>query len=453
MQAYSLLAHELRQHLRLIFLVFLLGSLITVLISLLLPPVYRSSTLILLQEQRLPTSYVESPISLDLGKRLHTISAQIMSRARLEQIINKFKLYESAPSMEKKVEIMRRSVEVQVNKEDTFRISFEHRSPEIAQRTTAELARLFMEENLRDRSLQAANTLVFLEGELKALGRTLEVQEGALRVYKERHIGVLPEQQSANLRALDRLQAQYHSNSEALQATRSRKMELEMKNGDVEILSDVPSEPQLEKLKAALADKRAQYTERHPDVRQLARQVAQMEATLHANRKPPRPEALSAQMTPIDREVSTLETEQETLLRDINDYQGRIERLPEVESKLTLLTRDYETTRDNYQALLKKKFEAQLSISSENKQQNSAFKTLDAANLPVAPISPRRDLIMIFGILASLAIGLGVGYFMTLLDTTIRTEADLQTFFKNPVLTVIPELAPQKSQVFRSHSS
>ena len=58
-----------------------------------LPNVYRADTLILVVPQRVPESYVRSTVTTRIEDRLQSISQQILSRTRLEQIVQDFNLY------------------------------------------------------------------------------------------------------------------------------------------------------------------------------------------------------------------------------------------------------------------------------------------------------------------------------------------------------------------------
>jgi uncharacterized protein involved in exopolysaccharide biosynthesis len=141
-----------------------------------------------------------------------------------------------------------------------------------------------------------------------------------------------------------------------------------------------------------------------------------------------------------NRDVAQLEQQMTTIQESIQKFQGRIERLPEVEQRMILLTRDYETTQRNYQALLNKKFEARMSVNLEKKQKDAAFKILDPAYLPAKPARPKRMLILLAGLFASLAAGFAAAFVLESLDNTVRSEADLANVSKFPVLTVIPTL-------------
>ena len=67
-----------------------------------LPNLYRSDTLILVVPQRVPENYVKSTVTTRIEDRLQSIQQQILSRTRLERIIQDFNLYAEA----RKVAIM-----------------------------------------------------------------------------------------------------------------------------------------------------------------------------------------------------------------------------------------------------------------------------------------------------------------------------------------------------------
>ena len=95
-----------------LFIVFTMG-LIYYIIT---PRMYRASTLIFVQKQKVPTNYIRPTVTGNQDERIRTIQQQVTSRTNLENLINKFNLYASNnPSdkemiMEEKVDIMRKSI-------------------------------------------------------------------------------------------------------------------------------------------------------------------------------------------------------------------------------------------------------------------------------------------------------------------------------------------------------
>lgn len=58
-----------------------------------LPKIYRATTVILVQPQQVPQSYVQPTITASVTDRLNTITQEILSRTRLEKVIEEFNLY------------------------------------------------------------------------------------------------------------------------------------------------------------------------------------------------------------------------------------------------------------------------------------------------------------------------------------------------------------------------
>jgi uncharacterized protein involved in exopolysaccharide biosynthesis len=218
-----------------LMLAFILGTTCAVLYSYRLPPLYRASTLILVEPQRIPAAYVSSTVTSTVQERLSTISQQILSRTNLERIIVQFNLYQhqmpvsnrgpstdgrqqstgellryrfrqlmgrilpmfdqSVPPMEVLVERMRKDIDVKVmGGNNAFSIAYVGSDPLTVMKVTNILASLFIDENLRIREQQAQGTSEFLANEHAEAKKELEKQENALKEFKEQRMGALPEQ-------------------------------------------------------------------------------------------------------------------------------------------------------------------------------------------------------------------------------------------------------------------
>ena len=121
-----------------------------------LPKMYRATTLILVTPQKVPESFIRPTVTSKIEERLQSISQEIMSRTRLEQVISEFKLYsEEAKSLsqEEIIELMRKDIQVEIKgKEGYFTISYTGKDPRIVTMVTNKLASLFIEENLKLRN-------------------------------------------------------------------------------------------------------------------------------------------------------------------------------------------------------------------------------------------------------------------------------------------------------------
>src|SRR5271157_2814795 len=125
----------------------------------LLPPKYRSETVILIEQQKVPEHYVESNIAVDQQQRLQTMSEQILSRTRLVALIDSFHLYggnAKRRDSDALVEQMRKDIKIELitgsrDQLSAFKVSYSAVSPQLARDVTKELTSLFINENLQNR--------------------------------------------------------------------------------------------------------------------------------------------------------------------------------------------------------------------------------------------------------------------------------------------------------------
>jgi polysaccharide chain length determinant protein (PEP-CTERM system associated) len=456
---------------------------LTVLIVFSIPATYQSTTLILVEAQKVPETLVRTTVTTPIEDRLQAISQQILSRTRLQRVIEKFDLYQSnaprpegwiakwwerfrygrpaesssAPVTLDHVERLRRNIDIQVprgrNPGSIISIAFIGADPRTVMDVTNELASLFIEENLRVREAQAEGTTEFLENELQQMKVRLEAHEEALRSFKERSMGELPEQLETNLRTLDRLQIERQMLENSLKNAEDRYADLSRQlTGDAPGGGGSPSTGagRLQALRTRLANLRTEYTEEYPDIVSLKKEIAAVEADLAAQTTTstlpdmPGGDAGNAQLAEQRREIQTIRQRQQVVVAQIKDYEKRVERTPHREQQLAMVLRDYENVRRSYQTLLDKRQEAKIAESLERRQKAEIFRVLDPANFPERPYQPNRPLLILLGIAGGLVAGIGLAVFREQLDASIKTEADLvEASTGIPMLAVVPFVAPR----------
>ncbi|MDP2390080.1 MAG: hypothetical protein Q8N52_07115, partial [Acidobacteriota bacterium] len=264
------------------------------------PNSYRSETLILVVPQRVPESYVRSTVTARIEDRLQTISQQIMSRTRLEQIVQDFNLYQKERAekqlMEDIVERMRtKDIGIDIVKGDAFRVSYNADDPRTAMRVTERLASLFIDESLRDREVLAEGTNQFLATQLDEARRQLVLNEKKLEEYQALHNGELPSQMAANLQGLHNAEMALQTIGESLNRDRERRLLLERSVADIVEAPDtpaagaaVPSEmartlaDELRTSEQALLAVELKLKPEHPDVKRLRRNVDEVRKRVEA---------------------------------------------------------------------------------------------------------------------------------------------------------------------------
>ncbi len=73
-----------------------------------LPPVYRSTATILIEEQDIPSDLVRSTVTSYADQRIQVISQRVMTRSNLKSIIDKYSLYQEESRVETSERIIKR---------------------------------------------------------------------------------------------------------------------------------------------------------------------------------------------------------------------------------------------------------------------------------------------------------------------------------------------------------
>jgi polysaccharide chain length determinant protein (PEP-CTERM system associated) len=467
----------------LILLPFAIGLAAAPFVAQRIAPVYRSETLIMVMPQRVPDSYVKSTVTATVADRLPSISDQILSRSRLEKVIGDFDLYpemrQRAP-MEDVIRKMRVDIgPIQIQPgAQSFRVSYGSGDPATAQKVTARLASLFIDENSQDRESQAESTNVFLESQLEEAKARLLEHERKLEAYRQMHAGELPTQLDGNLRAIQTAQLQLQSISESSNRGSERRLLLERQLADAQTLpvaitqpglipntpesqAALPTAQQLEQAERALDAMKLRYTEEHPERRKLERTVRDLrERVAEEARRPVQPPAsntaqtlaeqarqkrirdLQADLEVIDRQLDANQTEEKRLKALIDDYQRKVDAVPSRESELVELTRDYDVLKKTYDGLLTKREDSKLAANMERRQIGEQFRILDSASLPVRPANQTRRLAFsLMGAVAGLGFGLLATAFLVYRDSSFRREDDVVRLLDLPVLALVPTIA------------
>jgi polysaccharide chain length determinant protein (PEP-CTERM system associated) len=463
-----------------------------------LPKVYRATTLVLVTPQKVPENFVRPTVTSKIEDRLQSISQEIMSRTRLEQVVAELKLFpEQAKvmSQEEIIEMMRKNIDVEIKgKEGFFTISYTGGDPKTVTLVTNKLASLFIEENLKLREQQAQGTSDFLSVELNTVRTTLEKQEKAITEFKKQHISELPEQRDANLKILEQLQLQSQKINDSLKAAQDRKVMIQKQLSDMKIQmvlgrtsgnsesakeegaatttdsdssqSPVPTqrgpsyyEAQLLRARNVLTELKLRYTGRHPDIVAAEKYVAELEQKVdemkaretgkktkveEADIVPPSVvasfKAMENQLMATELEMKRLQQEDDKIKARIAAFQARIENTPMRELAMTTLARDYQNTKESYQTLLKKSQEAQQAENLERRQKGEQFKVIDPARIPEKPLQGKVFKILLFGLLAGVGSGLAMAFVREQMDRSFRDAGDLEATMEFKVLANIPKI-------------
>jgi protein tyrosine kinase modulator len=224
---------------------------------------------------------------------------------------------------------------------------------------------------------------------------------------------------------------------------------LEKQTGDVN--SSAEQSKELTKLRSELAAAREKYSPDHPDVIRLTKAVAAQEAALKqqpapereaAKEKPDNPAyiTLQAQLEGIKTQYQSLTAQHERLKAKLAEYEKRLQESPEVERNYAMLNRDYQSSSMRYQEIKKKQNEAQIGQELEKERKGERFSLIDPPQLPEQPVKPKRPVIIILGLVLSMAGGFGFAAVGEGMDNSVRGARAVTNLLEAPPLSVIPYL-------------
>jgi polysaccharide chain length determinant protein (PEP-CTERM system associated) len=433
-------------------------------LTLFVQPEYVSQTLVLIEQQKVPDSYVKPVVSEDLNARLASMQEQILSRSRLQPIIERFNLY-PAMGMDARIDKVRKDITIKPIESQIARtgglpgffISFKAGEAQTAQQVCGEITSLFVSENLHAREQSAEGTTEFLKQQLADAKRSLDDQDEKLANFQRAYAGKLPGEESGNMGMLTSLNTQLDAATQAL-----ARMEQDKTYGETMLASQTANLPssdtqraqpqaqqaELSSLIAQEADLSSRYTADYPDVVTVRRKIKELRAEMaKAPTSAPAPVAapsnrnepasivsMRAQLRGLDQSIAQKKRDQMSIQSQLRQYQDRISSSPAVQAEYSQITRGHQTAQAFYDDLLGKMNQSKMATDLERRQQGEQFKVMDAPNLPDGPSFPKRSAFLGAGLGAGILLGLVIIAWIEYRDTAVRSERDIWAFTKLPTL-------------------
>ena len=436
-------------------------------------PQYTSTSLVLIEEQKVPEGYVKPVVTEDLVQRITRLQQRALSAEELRPLTEKLKL--SDPGLATSMDDIRMNVKIQsvqaavpgsASKGDVpgFNVSFTGNNPRQAQTICSEVTGIIIRENFSDREEIAKQTTEFLGRQAQDAKQILDGLDSRLAVFKARYLGQLPEDSEKNLQILMGLNQQLEAASQTLNRAQQDKAYAESvlaqqlaawkssadDNADPKIL-----QKQMGELQSQLLQLKARYTDDYPevikakaDIKALQKKIDDVNAAAASNdsakdtkasvAEPPEIQQLRLQIHQQKENIAQVTRAQQKLEEQIKVYQGRVSLSPAIDQQYKELTRGYDSAQKTYNDLLAKKAQAEIQFAMEKEQQGEQMHVQGPANLPELPSFPNRLLFAAGGLGGGLVLGLALAMWLEFRDKSVRTEADVIALLGLPVLTQVP---------------
>ena len=464
------------------------------------PKVYQADSLLSYQQQRVNPNTMSPDVESRIEDIVSTLSQIVTSRTNMEHLITTLNLYEElrkALPLEDVMDVMRKQIGITPSRDgDTFIISYRGSNPEKVVKVTNALAAKFIEENLKYREERATETSSYTSNELEMAKETMDRKEAAMRDYKLKFYNEMPEQQQSNVSRLIALQEQYQGRQESiLELERTRVMIREQIGVREQLLASEAeatraalaqaalqpgaagggtsggqedAASRLLRLRAQLDALLVKYTANHPDVKQMKRTIAQLEAELasegggsaatagsgqrtsrRASLQDEEILQLQTQSNDIERAIKAIEKEKDQLRDEVKRYEGYVASAPVREAEWSALTREYGELKRHYDYLVAQDLQAKSMLNLERRQKGSQFKIEDPARMPETPVEPDFKKIMLFTVGGAMAAALGLIMLVGFIDGSFRDPEDLEKYIGMPVVSTLTYFQTKRERRFQ----
>jgi polysaccharide chain length determinant protein (PEP-CTERM system associated) len=437
-----------------------------------MPSVYQSSSRIYVD-----TSSVLQPllrgiaVQSNLQTQVQLMKQTLLSRPNLLEVARKTD-YDLSVSSDSQMEALLSSLQARTtvasNRQDVFAISFEDPDPERARDVVQALLTIFVEGNLGQSREDLDTAEQFIDRQIADYEARLEESENRLARFKQEHLDIVLGTGSYLARASEANNAMTRLEEDlSVAVAQSNLLRKELENIPATLPMEASNsgppdntEFRIVEIEAQLRQLLSQYTEKHPDVVTLRRQLDSLLAKQEESRAallesagPGGPEPVSEAYgvpNPVYSEIKlnlvALETQIENLRRrgataraEAEALAAKAEEVPQVEAEFQRQNRDYDIIKARHDDLLSRRESARMSRSRDAVGQQVQYRLIEPPNVPSQPVGPNRPLFLTAVLGFALAAGAGLALLMVMLDTSFSTVAELRDYTGITVLGFVSD--------------
>ena len=427
----------------------LIGLAIAVTAIFLQKPLYESTAKLLINSQQIPTTIVASPFANVANERIANIREQVLSHNSLMTIVQTNNLFPEERRhlpIDDVLEMTRKSISVDLLSANegqqgqattiAFTLSFKYADPQKAQAVVRQLTNIFLAEDKRLRTQQASGTAAFLARQADALRGQLAELEERRRAIEGRYAGALPDQVALSVQSGAALRAEV-SRIDAESQGLSQQSSLLAARAE----EDTRTPPGIEALRRAeerLNQLTAIYADNYPEVIAARAAVERQRVSLRQMQASQGDSIIQREIFASHARTQMLGTRRAELISAIADLERRTALAPQATYELNMVQREYENIRRQYETLREKQLDADVAVTLQSEDRGERFSVVDQPTLPYHHIGAQPILILLAGLFAGLASGIGAIMVYDFATGTIQGADTLSRTLNTPPLGIIP---------------
>ncbi|MBL7922910.1 MAG: AAA family ATPase [Bacteroidia bacterium] len=298
------------------------------------------------------------------------------------------------------------------------KLYYTHPVPEKASLLVNAIAEAYINQGIEDKKTLAGSTVDFINQQIAIVGRELEAARDAIKSYRiKNEIVNIPQETEATYKTLGELEIQRVDLNMQLSVLENmsdylrRNKEIKFSGPEYGTVIDQLFSESVSRLNAKMRERDdllRKFTAENDRVKNVDAEIAQQKAYL---------------VESINNTRRKLLFKQDELYLAIDEQKASFKGLPEKESTLQELNRNYFLFEKVYNFLIEKRTEAIIT-----RQVNVSFnRVLESATVPTEPVAPRRDVIWGVALLLGLISGVMLAYFRHFSKPSVSTPEDLNT--------------------------
>lgn len=397
-------------------------------------------------------------VQTDFEEIVQLMVKQLLSRPNLERAIRVMDLdlgIDGTLGMDTLIGKIRKKVEITANRRSgVYTIAYNDTDREKAKRMVQTLLDIFVEDTLGKSVVQSDTAISFLDQQIEKYDTLLRDAEQRREEFKRKNIGLMPQDGVTYYAQLQDVERKIEQGVQTLSELSNRRDKLETKIFELEASNAADQMPvktsldsRIEEQEKRLDELLILYTEQHPDVinarhvletlRERKKSEKDQSSSVSSIRDNPIYQELQILLSQTEADLSSVTARVQSLRAKQRKLKQLVDIVPQIESEMQRLNRDYEVHHDNYTAFVARREQARISEDVEAGTEQVKFRVIEPPYVPIKPDYPNRVLFDLAVLVFALGVGGGIALLVSLLQPVFYNQIILARAIDRPVLGAV----------------
>jgi len=436
-----------------------------------IPKVYEAKSTVFIERNVIDSLMRGLTVSPSMSDRIRVLRYYMVSRDMVTRTLKELDMdsdprYREPAQFEMLVRRMQEQTRINLRGQDLFIVSLVDPDPSFAKDYINTLVTTYVEENLSDKREESYGANRFLTEQVAHYKRELDEIEDKIHEFRketgiystvtEASVMAQIEEDEAILKSINGRKTQAYATIKTIKEQIGMLRD-GLSSSDLDTLADfgdpgAGGDYLIDQLQAQIDELLLVYNDQYPTVVKLRAQIEELKKR-QEEQQPVAPPTFEPQnFNPVEdpiyvdlqmrlntaqSDLNALIAEEKELLANIESNQQLLRNFPEDKQALNDLLRERSMQASVYNKLLERVGISEVSQQMEVADKSTTFRIVDPAITASVPVGKKRILLMLLGIAAGVAAGLGAVYIAEILDNSIRSTDDLQAL-EVTVLAEIP---------------